>query len=314
LRGRWRVERLGKAGTLAEYDRTYLRRIAPRFEGRPAADVDRAEVQRWVNGMLRDGLSRKTVYKALWQLRSIFDLAVSEGLDRNPTDDVTLPQPQRGHKPVETIRDQVLSHSEIERLADSIDFRFRSWVYIGAYLGMRPGEIAGLSIHSIDLEGRTLVVEQAVRDTHDERGERNGVELVPELKTDGAFRSIGFGPKVAAAIQRHLTEVGVADDGRLFYYSGNRIRGGGLVQVRGGAFREIWRAGFAAAGLKPIRPYDLRHTAATLAIDGGVPINRVAAMLGDSVETVARIYVHPVDLDQSDAATIEGTRHLVAVS
>jgi integrase len=316
LRDRWSDLQTAKPSTIAGYSRTWHRRIAPTFETMRVADVDEGKVRSWVAGMLNGGTSRSTVSKALGHLRAILDVGVREfGLASNPTDDVRLPAPRRGSRPVEGPRDRyrILSRVEIDALAEAIDFRFRAWIYLGAYLGLRPGEIAGLSIGAIDLDARTLTVEQAVRDTYDDRGEMVGVELVPELKVDGAWRTVSFGPTVAAAIERHLDEVGVADDGRLFYFSGNNSRDG-LVQTRGGSFRGVWRRGRAAAGIDGrLRAYDLRHTAATLAVEAGVPVSRVAAMLGDKVETVVRNYLHATETTQSDAAAIEGVRHLEAV-
>jgi integrase len=316
LRDRWRVLQTAKPSTVAGYDRKWHSKIAPTFGTMRVADVDEAKVRSWVAGMLNSGTSRPTVSKTLWQLRSILEVGVTEyGLAENPTARVRLPKPRRGNRPVVDPRRRwrILDRSEVRRLGESIDFRFRAWIYIGAYLGLRPGEIAGLSIEAIDLDARTLTVEQAVRDTYDDRGEMVGVELVPELKVDGAWRTVSFGPTVAAAIERHLDEVGVADDGRLFYFSGNNSREG-LVQTRGGSFRGVWARAIADAGIEGrLRAYDLRHTAATLAVEAGVPISRVAQMLGDTVETVVRNYVHLVDADHSDAAAIEGTRHLEAV-
>jgi integrase len=315
LRDRWlRLQTAGDS-TIAGYNRTWHRGIAPRFGTSKVGEVSEADVRDWVASMLKSGIARSTVSKRLGQLRSILEVGVREfGLSENPTANVSLPAPRRGQRPTTDPRKRwrVLDRDEVDRLAEAIDFRFRAWIYIGAYLGLRPGEIAGLGIDSIDLDARTLRVERAVRDVYDDEGEMVGVELVDELKVDGAWRTVSFGPTVAAAIARHLDEVGVADDGRLFYFSGNNSRGG-LVQTRGGSFRGVWRRAIADSGIDPLRAYDLRHTAATLAVEAGVPISRVASMLGDKVETVVRNYVHAVEGTHSDAAAIEGFRHLEAV-
>jgi integrase/recombinase XerD len=50
-----------------------------------------------------------------------------------------------------------------------------------------------------------------------------------------------------------------------------------------------------AAGLprpEAISPHTLRHTFATLALQAGASIRDVAALIGDSVETTARVYLH----------------------
>lgn len=58
------------------------------------------------------------------------------------------------------------------------------------------------------------------------------------------------------------------------------------------------------AGVPPIRFHDLRHTAATIALAAGVPVEAIAARLGHSSATVTRdIYLHRSELLDGDAAT-----------
>ncbi len=49
------------------------------------------------------------------------------------------------------------------------------------------------------------------------------------------------------------------------------------------------------AELGPLRPYDLRHTAASLMVDLGTPLEKVADVLGHASLVMARtVYVHAV--------------------
>jgi len=57
------------------------------------------------------------------------------------------------------------------------------------------------------------------------------------------------------------------------------------------------------AGLPQIRLYDLRHTAATLALSAGVPVKVVSEMLGhSSVALTLDVYSHVLPHMQEDAA------------
>lgn len=67
---------------------------------------------------------------------------------------------------------------------------------------------------------------------------------------------------------------------------------GGHLDLRNWRRRD-WRTALEAAGL-PLgrRPYDLGHTAATLALDAGLSIFELSRYLGTSVEMIDRTYGH----------------------
>lgn len=75
----------------------------------------------------------------------------------------------------------------------------------------------------------------------------------------------------------------------------------------------------AKAGHRPLRVYDLRHTAATTWLRAGVPLDEVARRLGHSVETLVSTYVGALQGDDTASnklidTTLAGTRHQIVVS
>ncbi len=66
-----------------------------------------------------------------------------------------------------------------------------------------------------------------------------------------------------------------------------------------------------AAGLPTGTLHVLRHTAATLALTGGIPVHIVAARLGDDANTVLSTYAHL--LPRSDEKAAERVAALIVI-
>jgi integrase len=145
-----------RPSTLAR-DEVYVRRyVLPAFGDVPVARIRHEDVQPWVNA-LGAQLAPATVHKCHQILRKTLAAAVrSRLLALNPCEEVQLPRIQREEMPF-------IGPAEIRRLADAIDQRYRGFVFLGAYGGLRLGELAGLRWRRVDLErGRVDVAEISV--------------------------------------------------------------------------------------------------------------------------------------------------------
>ncbi|MEV4105214.1 hypothetical protein AB0J42_33645 [Nonomuraea sp. NPDC049649] len=108
-------------------------------------------------------------------------------------------------------------------------------------------------------------------------------------------RRIPIPPELVKILRQHIAEFGVAPDGRLF-----RSERGGVVAST--AYTEVWQEARALA-LTPAqvasplarRPYDLRHAAVSLWLNGGVPAPEVAARAGHGVDVLLRVYAKCID-------------------
>jgi integrase len=113
-------------------------------------------------------------------------------------------------------------------------------------------------------------------------------------------RLVPIPPQLVALLHRHIAEYGTAPDGRLF----RGLHRGPLSEsayyrwwqlVRGQAFTP-------AQVTSPLarRPYDLRHAAASLWLNAGVPATEVARRLGHSVAVLLRAYANCIDGGEDD--------------
>jgi integrase len=272
-------------------DESYWRNhVEPRFGDVALNRVQHQDVAEWVAELRRKGLAPATVVKGHQVLNKTLRAAVRAGrLAVNPAIDVTLPRIERDEM-------RFLTPAEVSVLAATINPRFRAWVVVAAYGGLRYGELAALRWRNVDLVQRRLDVAETMADV------RGKVSFGPP-KTRASRRAVPF-PKVAAnALEEHLATYG-GDQGDLVF------TGPGGGPLRASLFRpRYFDPATVAAGLSPapegsdaydenddrakLRPHDLRHTAVAFWIAAKASPKEVAARAGHaSIVTVFDRYGH----------------------
>jgi integrase len=264
-----------RASTRARDEASLRNHALPHFGTTPLAAIDQLSVRAWVTDLTAKGLAPATVVKAYQLLSKVMAAAVDAGLiAQTPCRRIPLPK-------VEHEEMHFLTPAEIAQLADAIPTRFRVLVLLGAYGGLRIGELGGLRRHRIDLRRGTVTVLEIATEVH-------GHLVVGPPKTRAARRTIGIPRAVVVELEAHLAAYVAQDPEALIFTSD---RGG---QLRPANFRRrIWRPATRAAGLEGLRPHDLRHTAVALWIAAGASPKEVAARAGHtSVKTVLDVYGH----------------------
>jgi integrase len=225
----------------ADYVRLY---IGPRFAGMPLAAISQRDVRAWVAHLSARGLAPATVQKAYQLLGKVMGAAVDAGmLAQSPCRRVPLPKVER-----EEMR--FLTPAEIAALADAIAPRYRALVLVGAYGGLRIGELAGLRRGRVDLLRGTVEVAEVLTEV---RGEL----FTGPPKTRAGRRRVGLPQGVTRELAQHLGTPGSQDDLVFTAPQGGPLR---LTVFR----TRVWRPATSAAGLDGLRIHDLRHTAVAL--------------------------------------------------
>ncbi len=253
----------------------YNARIKPTLGAIPLADLDRAALRSWVAELRADGLAPSTIHKCAQILSKALRAAVDEGrLGRNAAERLDLPRVER-----EEMR--FLNPAQVATLADEIEPVYRALVLLGAYGGLRLGEMLALRRDRIDLLHATVDVSETV-------GHPDGKVFVGPPKTRAGRRRVPIPRIVVEALDAHLATVKPGQDALLF----PGTRGGGYLH--GEHFRvDTWHPAVARAGLAPLRPHDLRHTAVALWIAAGASPKEIASRAGHtSVVTVLDRYGH----------------------
>ena len=283
--------------------RQALDRIVPELGKVPLGKVTAGDVDRYIAKMLETpvvtgtGKNKKsrprspsTVHRDYRTLHRMFAVAVERGMvARNPCAHVQPPKVPR--------RDiTVLTVDQVDALADAITPRYRAWVYVAAYGGLRWSETVGLRRGRVD--GPTVrVVEQLVR-------RRDGTWDRCEPKV-GSRRTVTLPSFAAAELKEHLDSFSQPGDDGLVFPTRN-----GTPMSGGSWSGNTFRRALERAGLPHIRVHDLRHTSVSLALDAGGRLEVVQERHGhSSIRTTVDVYGHRyADADEQVAAALDDLR------
>ncbi len=187
-------------------------------------------------------------------------------------------------------------------------------IYLTALnLGLRESEVLGLRWNDIDLEKRTLTVNQSVQRIPSEKdGESSKLQLV-ELKTSRSRRCISIPASLAARLREHRTRqlrarlaAGTAwkDYGLVFTTSiGTAIEKSNLHRDFKGIIEKANESSAEEATLPFIRFHDLRHSTASLLLAQGVHPRAIMELLGHSrIGVTMDTYAHVMPAMMQDVA------------
>ncbi len=272
-----------KPSTLASYAYVLDRWIIPYLGRLRLRDISRETVDQYRAELRAAGAGAPTINRALAILQGVLTRAVEwRRLPSNPVAGILrLPHLRdasidaRTPEQVEAIRAAILARSTGERLrrADA------ALVSILAYEGLRPGEAYALQWSDVLDHSRPRDRLRVMRglSERDVTAPKNARARAPEL----------FGP-IAAELAELYLALGRPDPHTLVF---GDTKGG--HRRRQNWRQRVWIPALAAAGETYFRPYDLRHTCATLLIYEGRPVTEVAAHMGHGDPGfTARVYGH----------------------
>lgn len=209
-------------------------------------------------------LSPASVHQAYRTLNRALEVAVeSERIARNPMTGVSAPRINRRVM-------RFLTSEEVGAVAAAIEPRYRAFVLVAAYCGLREGELRALRRRHINPLHRSIAIVEQI-------DERDGDGFEPlSTKNDTPRRAV-LPAFLATELADHLDRW-VASQPDAFVFTAPN---GGPIRIENFR-RRVWNPAFVKAGIPAIRLHDLRHTCASLAINAGADIKALQAMLGHS--------------------------------
>lgn len=230
-------------------------------------------------------LAAGTIKTRFVNVRGVFRAAIRDDLIViDPTEKVTLPR-QRKREAAMTLP----SPTDVGALLAAADIRFRAFVAVCAFAGLRLGEAAALQFGDVDFLRRQLHVRRQVQ-----RGGGGRVDVrLPKYNSE---RSVPLPDELLSILAAHV-ELGHVGEW-LFAGAEDDPPHQNTVGHR-------WRVTARAAGVSGFRLHDLRHFYASGLIAAGCDVVTVQRALGHaSASTTLTTYSHlwPSAEDRTRAA------------
>lgn len=259
------------------------------FGKRALSDITKAEILEFRSKLAskpgrggKEQIAAKTINTHMALLKAILE----ESSDR-----YSFENPYKNIKPLKLQRSHVEPFSliEVNRIIESVREDYRNYYSVRFYSGMRTGEIDGLRWEFVDFK-RGLI---AIRETL--------VQGKTEYtKTDGSQRDIPMLGPVKAALEAQYQATGKLSPYVFCNTEGKALDHNNIT-------KRVWYPLLRHLGLKMRRPYQTRHTAATLLLASGENPEWVARFLGHaSTEMLFKVYSRYIpNLTRQDGSAFE---------
>ena len=276
--------------TQATYENRIYGHIIPSIGKIPISKLTQNDLQQFYAKLKRTGrkvnvelkgtgVSDRMVRSCHALCRSSLEKAVEEGLiTRNPSIGCKLPPKKNGEM-------KVLTQNEIVRLLNqAYDEGYYELFLLELTTGMRRGEILGLKWRDLNLETGELNIKRQLT--------TKGIS-VP--KTKSSIRTVLLPPDMLELL-REMKKTAKYD-----WIFPSPVKEGEPRNPT--AITKRFRIMLERAHCKHVRFHDLRHTFATMALENGMDVKTLSAMIGHvSSETTLNIYSHVTDTMRAQAA------------
>ena len=274
--------------TYQDYQGMLRRYVRPNLGERVLAGMRPLDLQTVYQQMRERGLSARTVRYTHVILKSAMQQALQwRLLLENPANGVKVPQQPRNEMRALTI-DQARTFLKV-----ALTTKYGPVLAVALTTGMRPSEYLGLKWQDIDWERQTASIVRSIR-------KLNGKWCFSDTKRSRSRRPIRLQNWIVALLRE--VQIGTVSrsscetvDLVFKTASGQPPNAESLAKH----FKSILELG----GLPPMRLYDLRHSAATIALAAGVSPKVVSEQLGHaSTAFTLDTYSHVLPHMQDEAA------------
>lgn len=295
----WLASKSDKAaGTVDSYNWITREHIKPRLGKYKLAELRPLHVRRFIADLQKE-LTPYMVHKVHSYLSMILNEAVRlELAPRNVAAHVRPPKPARGK--LESWDDD-----EVERVLEvclSDGQPLGAYVYLGLMTGLRREELLGLRWQDVRLDECWLEVRQVVVFVR-------GKAIVKEPKNENAGRVVTFDPATAQVLLRHKEQLELLRQAAKRWEENDLVFPSTVGTPIGTKTLQRWYGELVAeAGVRRIRPYDLRSTHGSVLAKHKVSPKAISERLGHAdVRFTFATYIRPQRSEQREIADMIGS-------
>lgn len=262
--------------------------LLPHFGTKPVGSITKADILAFraklatLPGRAGDTMSNKRINGILAPLRQI----LNDAADR-----YGFVSPTLALKPLRVRKSDVepFTLEQVQQMLATVRVDWRHYFTVRFFTGMRTGEAHGLKWKYVDFDKRLVLVRETFVLGEDEY-----------TKTDSSQRDIQMTQLVFDALKAQHAATGKLSDYVFCNREGNPLDNKNFTD-------RVWAPLLRHLGLTQRRPYQMRHTAATLWLAAGEAPEWIARQLGhSSTEMLFRVYSRYVpNLTRRDGSAID---------
>ncbi|MBI3338685.1 MAG: site-specific integrase [Chloroflexi bacterium] len=284
-----------RLNTGLQYEQLIKLNVEPSFGKMKLKDLNVHVVNRFYQGLVERGVGISSIGYTHRILHSALEEAERNGiLGRNPAHGATVPRLK--HKEMKILNEQQVGLF----LVVASNSRYKNLYHLAVTTGMRISELRGLSWSDIDWIKGTVTVRRQIQDI-----QGNGA-VSGRPKTFAGIRTILLGETTLNKLREQKSIIENESKACDSWQTNDLVfpSSVGTPFEQSHVHKDFIKV-LEAANLQRIRFHDLRHTAASLMLNHGVPALVVSKILGHSNPSVTLIiYAHSTLDMQTKAASV----------
>ena len=264
-------------------------RLIPHFGGKVVGNISKSDILEFRASLAKvkgrgkqEGLSAKRINEIMGLLRQILNEAADRFEFKPPM--ATIKKLKQRKADVDPF-----SLEDVQRILATVRVDYRNYFVVRFFTGMRTGECHGLKWKYVDFERRIIRIRETFVLGEDEY-----------TKTDGSQRDIQMSQPVHDALKVQFEATGEMSEYVFCNLAGTPLDNKNFSD-------RVWYPLLRHLDLTDRRPYQMRHTAATLWLASGEAPEWIARQLGHtSTEMLFRVYSRYVpNLTRQDGSAME---------